>query len=201
MEGTDDTPAVDGRTARRERNVDAVLTVVQELFAEDAMFPTMEQVATRSGLSLRSLYRYFADPTELIEATVEKTVGQARAVAEIDDMGEGPLDHRVEVFVASRLRLHHTFGAAQQAALFNAFDREPARKRVDQNRALMRQQLELQFEPELSSLPEPRRAQVLAAADVLTQLESISYLRKHRELSPEATGAVLAEGLRALLDQ
>lgn len=34
--------AVDEGVARRQRNVDAVIDVVLELFAEDAMFPTME---------------------------------------------------------------------------------------------------------------------------------------------------------------
>ena len=48
---------VDGRVARRQRNIDIVLDVVFDMFAEESMFPTIEQVATRSGLSLRSLYR------------------------------------------------------------------------------------------------------------------------------------------------
>ena len=55
------TEPVDGRVARRQRNIDAVLDVVMDMFVEEAMFPTIEQAATRSGLSLRSLYRYFAD--------------------------------------------------------------------------------------------------------------------------------------------
>ena len=63
---------VDGRVARRQRNIDTVLDVVLEMFAEEAMFPTIEQAATRSGLSLRSLYRYFADPAELLEAAIER---------------------------------------------------------------------------------------------------------------------------------
>ena len=62
--------SADGRVARRQRNVDAVLDVVIEMFAEDSLFPSMEQVAQRSGLSLRSLYRYFADPEALHEAAV-----------------------------------------------------------------------------------------------------------------------------------
>lgn len=33
--------------------------------AGESMVPTIEQAADRSGLSLRSLYRYFADPGEL----------------------------------------------------------------------------------------------------------------------------------------
>jgi len=34
---------VDGRVARRRRNLDAVLDVVLEMFAEDMMFPSIEQ--------------------------------------------------------------------------------------------------------------------------------------------------------------
>ena len=61
MTNTEDiTEVLDGRQARRQRNIDAVLDVVLEMFAEESMFPTIEQAATRSGLSLRSLYRYFA---------------------------------------------------------------------------------------------------------------------------------------------
>ena len=67
------TETTDGRVARRQRNIDAVLDVVLEMFAEDAMFPTIEQAATRSGLSLRSLYRYFADPGELLEAAIKRS--------------------------------------------------------------------------------------------------------------------------------
>ena len=56
MTNTEDiTEVLDGRQARRQRNIDAVLDVVLEMFAEESMFPTIEQAATRSGLSLRSL--------------------------------------------------------------------------------------------------------------------------------------------------
>ncbi|MCP4087251.1 MAG: TetR/AcrR family transcriptional regulator [Actinomycetia bacterium] len=65
MARTDDS-APDGRVARRQRSIDAVLDVVLEMFTEEAMFPSIEQAATRSGLSLRSVYRYFSDPSELV---------------------------------------------------------------------------------------------------------------------------------------
>ncbi|MBT5755427.1 MAG: TetR family transcriptional regulator, partial [Acidimicrobiaceae bacterium] len=67
---TDVEAPADGRVARRERNINSVLDVVLEMFAEESLFPTIEQVAKRSGLSLRSLYRYFADPAELLEAVI-----------------------------------------------------------------------------------------------------------------------------------
>ena len=43
------------------------------MFAEESLFPTIEQTAKGSGLSLRSLYRYFADPAGLLEAVVVRS--------------------------------------------------------------------------------------------------------------------------------
>ena len=74
---------VDGRVARRQRNLDVVLDVVLEMFAEDMMFPSIEQASKRSGLSLRSLYRYFADPGELVEAAIKRSQAQAAKVTHL----------------------------------------------------------------------------------------------------------------------
>ncbi len=199
MDGSNDTQNVDGRTARRQRNIDAALDAVMETLAEGARFPTMEQVSTRSGVSLRSLYRYFASPEELAEATLARTSARARVIAAIENVGEGPLEHRIVAFVAARLRLHEAAGAAQQGTLYNTFEREQARTLLNQSRALMRSQLELQFEPELSHLTDDERMRVVAAADLLTQLESLWYLRTHRELSLDQMEDVLVDGLRRLL--
>ena len=81
--------AVDGRVARRQRNIDAVLDVVLEMFTEESMFPTIEQAATRSGLSLRSLYRYFADPGELLEAAIKRSDEIGLGLSRLHAIGEG----------------------------------------------------------------------------------------------------------------
>lgn len=190
---------VDGRAARRQRNIDAVLDVVREMFQEEAMTPSMEQVATRSGLSLRSLYRYFADPGEMFEATINRTLAQARATATIENLGTGPFEERLTAFVKSRLDLHEKFGAVQQAAMINAFEIAPARDRVEHDRIQLRSQFEQQFAPELKPRSRQERERVIAAADVLTQLESIRYLRNHRGFSVAETRAVLLDGVQALL--
>jgi len=63
----------------------------------------------------------------------------------------------------------------------------------------MREQFELQFAPELVAHKPVRREAVLSAGDLLTQLESIDYLRRHRQLSVAETEATLTAGLAALL--
>lgn len=190
---------IDGRAARRQRNVDAVLDVVLEMFAEDSMFPTIEQAATRSGLSLRSLYRYFADPGELLEAVIRRSdqVGQARS--RLHAIGQGPIDQRIDDFVAMRLDLHDTVGPVFRATVANAARHPRIAAELTKNRDRMREQFELQFGPELEGREPAERAALVSAGDLLTQLESIDFLRRHRQLTTAATDAVLTEGLRALL--
>lgn len=199
MTEPNETTPVDGRAARRQRNIDAVLDVVLDMFKEEAMTPTMEQVATRSGVSLRSLYRYFADPGEMFEATINRTLAQARDTASITNLGKGPFDERLAAFVTSRLDLHEKFGAVQQAAMINAFEIAPARDRVERDRIQLRSQFEEQFAPELKRRSRQERERVIAAADVLTQLESIRYLRNHRGFTVADTRKILTEGVRALV--
>ena len=193
------TEPLDGRVARRQRNIDAVIDVVLEMFAEEAMFPTIEQAAKRSGLSLRSLYRYFADAGELLEATIKRSDARSAELSRLHSIGEGPLDERIEAFVAMRLRVHEVVGPVFRATLANASRHPRVSAEREKNRNSMRQQFELQFAPELAVRPPADRDALLAAGDLLTQLEAVDYLRRHRELSIAATQEALASGLRALL--
>ena len=193
----DDTPT-DGRMARRQRNIDAVLDVVLEMFAEDAMFPTIEQAATRSGLSLRSLYRYFADPAELLEAVIQRSDDVGQELSHIHAIGEGSIDDRIEAFVASRLRLHEAIGPVYRATGANAARHPRIQLEQTKNRNKMREQFELQFAPELKALKKADRDVLVASGDLLTQLGSIDYLRRHRELTSKQAAAVLTRSLSAL---
>jgi AcrR family transcriptional regulator len=190
---------VDGRVARRTRNIDAVIDVVLEMFAEEAMFPTIEQAASRSGLSLRSLYRYFADPAELLEATIKRSDQVGLELSRLHAIGQGALEDRIEDFASMRLRLHDGVGPVFRATLANAARHPRVRDELAKNRNGMRDQFELQFAPELATLKSSKRDLVVSAGDLLTQLESVDYLRRHRQLSVAESHAVLVAGLRALL--
>jgi len=200
MTDTDDiTGAVDGRMARRQRNIDAVLDVVLEMFSEEAMFPTIEQAATRSGLSLRSLYRYFADPGELLEAVIKRSDEIGAGLSKLHAIGQGSLDARIADYVTMRLKLHDGIGPMYRATLANAARHPRIRDELAKNRNAMREQFELQFAPELAAHKPAHREPVISAGDLLTQLESIDYLRRHRQLSVAEAHAALTSGLAALL--
>lgn len=196
---TDPTAPVDGRVARRQRNIDAVLDVVLELFAEDSMFPTIEQAATRSGLSLRSLYRYFADPGELLEATIKRSRERVVELGRIHSIGQGSLEDRLDDFVSMRLRLYEEVGPVYRATTANAVRHRRVADELASRRDEMSAQFGLQFAQELDPLTTSVRDAAMCAGDLLTQLDSIDFLRRHRGLSINDTHAVVVSALKALL--
>lgn len=190
---------IDGRAARRERNIDNVLDVVLEMFAEESLFPTIEQAAKRSGLSLRSLYRYFADPGELLEAVIKRNREVSEGDAHLSSIGQGPLPARVDDFIAMRMRLHERIGPVYRATVANAALNSRIRDELAATRNDFRVQFELQFAPELNERKRSDRVAVLSAGDVITQLESIDFLRRHRQLTVAETEDSLCIVLLAIL--
>jgi len=190
---------VDGRVARRQRNQEAVLDVVLEMFAEDMLFPTIEQAAKRSGLSLRSLYRYYADPGELVEAAIKRSREQARELSHLPNIGCGPIERRLADFVTMRIQLYETQGPMFRATVHNAVNHTRVRDELHNNRRWLREQFEQQFAPELTVLAPRARSAAIEAGNALTQLDSIDLLRRVRSLTVAESEAVLSDALSALL--
>jgi len=189
--------AGDGRSARRDRNRDAVLDAVIALFSEDVN-PSPEEVARRSGLSPRSVYRYFEDHDGLVRAAIARQVERALPLFQVDSLGEGPLDERISAIVAARLRLHDAVADTARAARHRAERTGPLAEQVRTGRTAMGEQVARQFTPELGALPTNEARQKLAVADVLMQFESLDYLRRDRELSMEDARRSLVDALTSL---
>lgn len=192
--------AADGRTARRDRNRDAVLDAVLDLFAEDALAPSAIQVAERSGVSLRSVYRYFDDTDELVRAAIERNLVRVRPLFVIDGLGEGSLDDRTRRIVESRLELHERVGPLMRATLLHAGEHELLAARLATVRRLLREQTEDMFAPELGAMGVGPRREVAAAVDLLLGFESIEQLRKVRGLSLPATARVVVRAVQAVVE-
>lgn len=186
---------IDGRVARRERNIAAVLDVVIEMYGENMLIPTIEQASTRSGLSLRSVYRYFADPGELHRAAIEHHRKLTRDLAHLEAIGEGPLDERIARFVDMRSRLYEAVAPVYRASMHTAATNPQVAKNMAGSRGDLTDQFNVHFAAELVACGAAR----CNAADALTQLDSIELMRHHQQLSIKATKAALTEALTALL--
>ena len=190
---------IDGRTARRDRNRTAVLDAVLELFAEGTLFPSAEAVAERSGVSLRSVYRYVEDTDDLVRAAVERHRAHVAPLFEIENTGKGPLGTRIERLVSARVRAYDAVATTARASRARAYTNEIIRHQLDHASALLAAQVAEQFAPELAALPVAKRRAVVAACDALVSLETLELYRHTRGRSARETTSFLVEALTRLL--
>lgn len=192
-------PPVDGRTARRDRNSEAVLDAVQVLFQEGRLVPSVEEVAQRSGVSLRSVYRYFEDSDDVLRAAIARRVAFVEPLFDLPRVGEGTLEQRIRALVDHRLALWDHMGPAFRALMVRAASRPPIAEQVGQRRDLLMRQTQQQFAPELKAMGRARAAEVLSCLDVITQPEALERLSQGRGLSRARVRATLIAGVTALL--
>lgn len=199
MADADAGPVVDGRRARRDRNRELVLDAVLALFAEGHLNPSAPQVAARSGVSPRSVFRYYEDTEELVRAAIARHVELVAPLFALPGAGEGGLDDRIDQFVVARMRLYEAVAPTARAASMRVASNRIIADQFTRVRRQQRAQLAAMFAPELQARPVADRRAVLAAADTLCQFEAVEHLRVHLRLGPVQAAAALTTALRALL--
>lgn len=179
----------------------AVLDAVHELFGEGRYDPAAEEVAARSGVSLRSIYRYFPDREQLLVAALSRRLDEADHLYTIERAGEGDVDERVRAYVSRRIELHDAVGPAVRVSLVTSRQVPEVASLVAERRRRLLQLVRDQFAPELDALDPAERERTVTAVGVLCQFESIDSLRHERGLGWAETARVLESGVRALLAQ
>ena len=193
------TRPTDGRNARRDRNRVAVLDAAIELFAEGDVHPSPQAVADRSGVSLRSVYRYYDDGDALLRAAIARSFERNIVRFEIDGLGEGPLDERIGRLVRRRASLHRHLAPMARAAVVRAVSSEQIRDQIAERRALLAAQEAAMFAPELDGLPARERADLLLAIGLVVGFDAFERLRAVEGCSAATAKRVTARALRALL--
>jgi len=163
----------DGRVALRLRNRQRVIDALIELVDEGDLSPSMEAIVERSGVSERSIFRYFTDLADLSVSAIRAVVERAEPLHVIENKGDGPLDHRIDEMIAARLRVAartHSFGTLARRKL--ALTPE-IRKALTNVIVMMRADFAVQFAPELAAMSDEDAAIVL---DTLTALFSYEGL-------------------------
>jgi AcrR family transcriptional regulator len=200
--GAPDTPpaaaTTDGRQLRRERNREAVVEALLDLYRDGVLQPSSEEIAERSGLSPRSLFRYFDDVEDLIRAAIGRQQERAIPLIPIDAGPDAPLETRVTALVEQRFRLFEAVGNAAAVMRLRSHFQPVLAAALARNRAYLRWQLATLLAPELAGLGEASDG-ALAAADVLTSFESRQLLLEDQGLTRIQAMAVMVEGLVALL--
>ena len=98
--------AVDGRSLRRERNRQDIVDALLGLIENGETEISAALIASKAGLSERSIFRYFDDVNDLYRSVCDQAFSKEIEYALIDDVGVGSLDTKIENFVNQRVRIY-----------------------------------------------------------------------------------------------
>lgn len=191
----------DGRRLSRDRNRLAVVDAMLDFYAEGNLRPGAQAVAERSGVSRRSVFRYFADLDDLDRTALERQQERVRHLVEIPGIGHGPLAGRIDAIALQRATLFTQIAPAARVSRIKAPFQPGLAEDLGTNRKRFAWQVELQFRPELDLLQPSRRTAVLAAAEVICSFEAFDLLQVTRGWDAAAFAAYVRTSLGALFGQ
>lgn len=180
----------DGRTRRRlnsyERAVDAFLDLVEE--GNDA--PTAQQIADRSGISVRTVFRVTEDIESLHAAGILRQM-ERTAHLYVTLPSSGPVTNRLRELVKNRVEVFEAIAPVRRFADRIAASSASIAEGLELHHLVLRTQVAEVFERELKEKPRHRRATALDAIDVAASWETWEVLRRGKGLSVTSAARVM----------
>lgn len=170
--------------------MDALLDLLNQGIAR----PTAQQVAERSGVSLRSIFRIFDDVESLHAAASAAQLGRVRHLF-VDVPAGGTLDDRIDAVVAINGRLYESVAPVRRAAIRSAPESDALQEQLARARGWVRSEVERVFAEELRTAGK----EAASALEVTLSFEAWDQLRTAQGLSASRTAATVTHVLHALL--
>ncbi len=190
---------IDGRRARRQRNRDALVEAWLQTVADGELEPSIALVAERSGISYRSVFRYFENINELFSVATERWRDRADHLATLEDVGVGAFDERVASYVDHRVAYFDAMGPLGRAARMRAPVHPEISQQLDAVRSAFGEQTKLHFAEELQKLTRSETTAIRTAVDSLCSFESYDIMRTSQQLTREQAVDSMYQAVRRLL--
>ena len=191
--------SIDGRSLRRERNRQDIVDALLGLIENGETEISAAHIASKAGLSERSIFRYFDDVDDLYRSVCDLAFSKEIEFALIDDAGVGSLDTKIENFVNQRVRIYTMNEKIAPAARSFAFKNPIIKNQLVFGRKLLRAQITKHFAEELSAFDKSEQQVAVATIDALTTFESYDMMRSDQKMSVHTIKSILSEGIRKAL--
>lgn len=196
-EAAEDEP-VDGRTARGQRTRISVIDALLALQEGGELSPTAQQVASRAGVALRTVFGHFSDMETLWAEAGQRHLAKLGSLAQVVDPSL-PLDERVGDFCTQRSRVLEALLPVMRATRL----REPTSPQLARNRELYIQRGDAEivhvFAGELDALDRTARARLVDALYLASSGPAWEALRHDRGLQPGDARLVMCRLVAAVL--
>ena len=191
--------SIDGRSLRRERNRQDIVDALLGLIENGETEISAALIASKAGLSERSIFRYFDDVDDLYRSVCDLAFSKETEFALIDDVGVGSLDTKIENFVNQRVRIYTMNEKIAPAARSFAFKNPIIKNQLVFGLKLLRAQIRLHFAKELSAFGKSQQQIATATIDALSTFETYDMMRSDQKMSVQTIKSILSEGIRKAL--
>ncbi len=175
------TDRIDGRSARRSRNRDVVIESALALVAEGDDDPSVERLTAHSGLSARSIFRYFDGLDDLRRAVIARNFERVSPLLEIPEIGKGSLADRITRFVDARVKVNETMAGTARTAYLRAPYVPVIAEDIARYRKLLDATVRQHFAPELKKKSKAEADDLVSVIDVIASFDSWDIMtRQHR---------------------
>ena len=180
----------DGRTLRRLNSYDRAVDALLDLIESGVPSPTAQQIAEKSGISVRTVFRLTEDIESLHAAAIERQI-QRTAHLYVKIPASGSLGARIRALVDNRASVFEAIAPTRRVAERLA----ESSPQITEGLAFQHQILQMQvaelFDRELSRISRVRRPDALNAIDVAAGWETWDQLRRIQGLSITSSGRVV----------
>lgn len=169
---------MDGRTARRDRNRNEVVEAALALVDEGVVDPSIEQLTERSGLSARSIFRYFAGLDDLRRAVIRCHFERLQPLLDSLDAGDGSLETRIKKFVDARLKFNEAVSGPARTARMRSHFAPVIAEDIQQYRQVLDSAVRRHFAPELKARSKAEAEDMIAVIDTLVSFDAWDLLTR-----------------------
>jgi AcrR family transcriptional regulator len=194
----DTKPRVDGRRLRSERTRQNIIEAYLELLRRDPQIPTSAQIAREAGVAVRSVFERFTDLAALTLATADYAIAVGQADAAPRDI-DGDRPTRIRSHVSTRAHACERWLPLWRVMIATQQQVKELRMRVLMARQGNVARMRMMYAPELATMAEDDREQLLVAMATMISFESWDQMRDCYGLSSEEAQAVWRAAIDRLL--
>lgn len=193
----------DGRRLRRHRNREAVVDALLGLYREGNLDPSAEEVAHRSGVSARSVFRYFDDVRDLARAALDRAMFDTAHLVPVKALPSESVDRKIEALLDERQVLWEENAEVLMVVRLRAPFQPTLAESIATSRQYFRQQVADLFAPEVDRVRDREgddaASHLVTALHLLCTFEAWRILRVDQGMSAAEARAAVDASLRRLL--
>lgn len=189
----------DGRHLRSERSKTIIAKAMLDLVRETGQMPTTDSVADNAGVSRRSVFRHYADVSELLKAAYDLQRQDAVTRFPQRDPSQGSESECVDAFVERVTKLFEYVTPVRRAAVHMASDYPVLRELMAEDDALHRTLLIKLFGPSFDRLDHAVQVNLTNAIVAASSWNTWESMRRDQGLDLDAARDVIRTTLNAVL--